>query len=1098
MGVINAIKNLMIKDIEFKINYREEFIELIPNKKISTISEIQEIIEFYGFNIAENTVQIDYIDVYQLYYEGNKKSDLYQYFGLPDLFKGLLNVKNDGNYLVDEQVKYSFYFKDNYGIYNTQINNIIYNSTNNISKILPVDIYSFLNRLKSYNTSNSLNNKVVEQFDMLKQIKNFSKDLNINVDQRILDEDELVILKEIKMDFDDDGETLNLYPIFDENPIINKQLNSKFLSNSNIKDFYSVIVNGKKIKYVLPNKEIMEKVKENTELKDENRLEFLSGKSELFTEEELNFENFSERVAALGYFQSRSSESSNENQFKWRTEDYNERLSYPNIVLNGILITLTPKDKVGLEKKLLDLNYENKNCCEYSFFDNEKEYKTVLAKAEIEELIKQINTSIKNIEDIENTKKLEEILEIYKKNKMQYLPFEGKYVLILDEEEINERIEFLNEKSKGTKTLIAKNNLEELEYIDIIDEELIGIEEAEIPNSLKDSIQLYEFQKNGLKKLQSLYLKSRNNGILLCDDMGLGKTIQILTFLGWLKERGDLSIGLIVAPTSLLKNWDDQYDGEIQKFFEDDTFHTYHMKGRIDDYDLYEIENADLVFTTYTTLRINSVKLANIKWSVIICDEAQKIKNPNAMVSNAIKIQNSEFKIACTATPIENSLIDLWNLVDFVKPGLLNSLKHFKSVYMSKKNNEDINNSLKETIDNYYIRREKDILPKELPKKNIKIYLEKATADEKNVLNRLMKTEKSSLALVNKLIYASSHISLVKDREVFREKPDELINSSTKLKITLKILEDIKRKDEKVLIFTRSIKMQKILFKAIKSYFNFPPAIINGRVSSIDKRGQLLNTFKRKNGFNVIILSPDVAGFGLTITEANHVIHYMRLWNPAKEDQATDRVYRIGQNKNVTVHYPILSFNKSEEYNFDNVTDYIRSPLINLVESPEEKLNSLLMKKKDMLLNFFLSGESRSIKLDDFSDNKTIEAISFEDIDTILTVDEYRRMIAHLFILDGFEVEFVNKPSLPVNVVAKKDNRKILVAAAKTYQDEDLEALKFYKNELEQKENKNYEHQYIVMDKMDESESIKGKTFISSKLNENEVFMSDIRKIKSN
>jgi hypothetical protein len=228
MNIMNAIKNLMIKDIEFKINYKEDFIELIPSKKISTISEIQEITEFYGFNIVEDVVQINYMDVYQLYYEGNNKSNLYQYFGLPDLFKGLLNVKNDGNYLVDEQVKYSFYFKDNYGIYNTKINNIIYNSTNNINKILPEDMYKFLNELKSYNISNSLNKKVVEQFDMLRQIKNFSKDININVDQRIVDEDELVILKEIKINFDDDGETLNLYPIFDENPSINKQINSKF------------------------------------------------------------------------------------------------------------------------------------------------------------------------------------------------------------------------------------------------------------------------------------------------------------------------------------------------------------------------------------------------------------------------------------------------------------------------------------------------------------------------------------------------------------------------------------------------------------------------------------------------------------------------------------------------------------------------------------------------------------------------------------------------------------------------------------------------------------------------------------------------------
>jgi superfamily II DNA or RNA helicase len=470
-----------------------------------------------------------------------------------------------------------------------------------------------------------------------------------------------------------------------------------------------------------------------------------------------------------------------------------------------------------------------------------------------------------------------------------------------------------------------------------------------LPNSLRPEFPLKDHQMEGVRWLQHLWSKCPNDcrGALLADDMGLGKTLQLLTFLAaQIEDDPNLDPCLIVAPVSLLENWKD----EINKFFESGTLSCLTLYGaRLSTLRLSRSEidaelrsagvgkllvrnwlgGSRIVLTTYETLRDLEFSLSRQKWSIMICDEAQKIKNPNALVSRAAKKQNARFKIACTGTPVENTLTDLWCLFDFIQPGLLGSLTRFGQRYRMpiEAETEDEKarvRELREIIEPQKLRRMKHEVAKDLPRKveveecrslllserQRAIYSQEVDRFRKNSLATLSdKSASTHLGLLQKLRRICSDPQALYGPAV----PELLVEAakhSPKLSWMLIQLHRIHEKAEKAIIFCELRDLQRKLQAAIAERFGIVPEIINGETATSadnpNNRQARIKQFQAESGFGVIILSPLAVGFGVNIQGANHVIHFTRTWNPAKEDQATDRAYRIGQTKDVFVYYPVV------------------------------------------------------------------------------------------------------------------------------------------------------------------------------------------------
>lgn len=498
---------------------------------------------------------------------------------------------------------------------------------------------------------------------------------------------------------------------------------------------------------------------------------------------------------------------------------------------------------------------------------------------------------------------------------------------------------------KPRKGLILKPNIVKVDY-----EERRGVlaipagQQAKLPDSLKSGIALKEHQVTGVSWLRHLWSLSPQEcrGAVLADDMGLGKTVQLLTFIATcLEENPQADPFLIVAPVSLLENWQE----EMEKFFMTGTFPLLTLYGpeltrlRTPNINLDDglagirllrrnwLGNAKVVLTTYETLRDLEFTLAAQKWSAVICDEAQKIKNPNAMMTRAAKKQNVRFKIACTGTPVENSLADLWSLFDFIQPGLLGALNEFGSTYRKPIEAETEEQKqrveeLRAIIEPQLLRRIKADVAKDLPRK---IIVESCTnlplsnrqrTYYANAITQHREQSAEGVGLKNHLGLLFYLRRLCADPQPMGQHSnlatplEEIEEHSPKMKWLLAELGKIKTKNEKVILFCELRDVQRLLQRAISERFDFVPAIINGDTSTSSKRAvsrqKQISAFQEKIGFCAIILSPLAAGFGLNIQAANHVIHFTRTWNPAKEDQATDRAYRIGQTKEVFVYCPVV------------------------------------------------------------------------------------------------------------------------------------------------------------------------------------------------
>ena len=523
------------------------------------------------------------------------------------------------------------------------------------------------------------------------------------------------------------------------------------------------------------------------------------------------------------------------------------------------------------------------------------------------------------------------IFNSYKENKKMHRLKNGNY-LDLRDDNISKALELIeslginddinNIKISSSKAMYIDKILKENDYkfvkcdnyIESIIQRYnqISKKNYEVPNHL--NAKLRDYQVEGYKFLNTL--SDFRFGGILADEMGLGKTIQVITFL--LSKQNTKSI--VIAPTALIYNW----KNEIEKFAPTLKVGLAYKDTKLRQNIVEEVNNYDVILTTYGTLKNDIEKYEQISFDFCIIDEAQYIKNPISTNSKVVKKINAKVRFALTGTPIENNLLELWSIFDFIMPGYLYDKSKFQSIFI---NNHKNNSLLKSMVAPFMLRRTKKQVLKELPKKiEQKIFIE-LTQEHRKIYNAYIKVIKNKIKELN-LDKITVFSYLTKLRQLCLV-PNLMVKNyngkSTKLLVTLNILEQ--SKDKKVLIFSQFTKVLKEIGSELEKN-NISYSYLDGSTKAQD-RSKLVEEFNTTDKNKVFLISLKAGGTGLNLTSASIVIHFDPWWNPAVEDQASDRAHRIGQKESVNV---IKLVTKGT----------IEEKVIELQESKKELINEIL------------------------------------------------------------------------------------------------------------------------------------------------------------
>ncbi|HYA86229.1 MAG TPA: DEAD/DEAH box helicase, partial [Nitrospirota bacterium] len=433
--------------------------------------------------------------------------------------------------------------------------------------------------------------------------------------------------------------------------------------------------------------------------------------------------------------------------------------------------------------------------------------------------------------------------------------------------------------------------------------------EAIVPAQMDTSFKakLRPYQQRGVAWLS--FLHSLRFGMCLADDMGLGKTVQVLALLRSLKSNGEKGASLLVVPASLLSNW----AAEIGKFTPELTFAIAHPSGKDETGETpkekQDIDRLDLVITTYSLVQKYEL-LQTYEWKYVILDEAQAIKNPMTKQSRAVKKLIAANRIVMTGTPVENRLSDLWSIFDFINPGLLGSSQEFSRFAKNLNKDPEGYARLRKVIGPYILRRlktDKSVisdLPEKVEMKTWSYLGKKQAILYQKLVDDLRRSVETAEGIQRKGIILSS---LMKFKQICNH-PDQYLGTGTfdekesgKFNRLREICETIYAKRERVLIFTQFREMTEPLAGFLRTLFGHEGLVLHGG-TPVGERKEIVAKFQDEEYVPFIVLSLKAGGVGLNLTAANHVVHFDRWWNPAVENQATDRAFRIGQKKNVVVH----------------------------------------------------------------------------------------------------------------------------------------------------------------------------------------------------
>ncbi|PYI52625.1 DEAD/DEAH box helicase [Paenibacillus flagellatus] len=411
-----------------------------------------------------------------------------------------------------------------------------------------------------------------------------------------------------------------------------------------------------------------------------------------------------------------------------------------------------------------------------------------------------------------------------------------------------------------------------------------------------------------------LFLRRFGLGGCLADDMGLGKTIQWITYALAVKERDRPSTpSLLICPTSVLGNW----QKELERFAPELNVRLHYGPNRAKgDAFAESVRDCDVVLTSYALAHLDEEELTSVRWSSVCLDEAQNIKNAYTKQATSIRKLEADHRIAMTGTPIENRLSELWSIFDFINPGYLGNLRAFTQRYASrieKTQDKELIGQVQKLAQPFLLRRVKSDpaieldLPEKLESKTyVSLTVEQATlyenviADLFDRLDRLPPMERRGmiLASLTKLKQICNHpATYTKETAVSADRAAR----SQKLERLLDMVKELRAEGDRCLVFTQFVEMGQLLQRSLARESGEDVLFLHGGTPKA-QRDRMIERFQSGDGSGIFLLSLKAGGIGLNLTAANHVFHYDRWWNPAVENQATDRAFRIGQTKRVQVH----------------------------------------------------------------------------------------------------------------------------------------------------------------------------------------------------
>jgi superfamily II DNA or RNA helicase len=471
------------------------------------------------------------------------------------------------------------------------------------------------------------------------------------------------------------------------------------------------------------------------------------------------------------------------------------------------------------------------------------------------------------------------------------------------------------------------------------------IAKAKKPRGLKATLRPY--QEQGLSWLR--FIHDIGSGGVLADDMGLGKTIQTIALLLGLKQEKEEVCALIVAPTSVVTNW----IREIEKFAPTLTTALWHGAGRKEQVD--DLQNANVIVTSYALLRRDIDLLKKLPLTYAILDEAQNIKNPMSATAAAAKDLRAQHRLALTGTPIENRLSEIWSIFEFVSPGLLGPLQKFEEKYARPIDQGDSKQAarLRAVIHPFILRRTKNEVAKDLPPKIESDKIIDLVPEQKAIYMQVLREVRAQImGEVERVGVAKSQLHILAGLTKLRQAacdprllglPREFSHDdSAKLAALRELIDECQESGHKVLVFSQFVSMLKLIREALdedKVRYEYLDGSTMDRPERIDR-------FQTDPTIPVFLISLKAGGAGLNLTAADTVIHFDPWWNPAVEEQATDRAHRIGQNRVVTVYRLVAA------------------------GTIEEKILELKAKKKDLVASVLSedAGGQKRLTKDDLDD----------------------------------------------------------------------------------------------------------------------------------
>ena len=521
--------------------------------------------------------------------------------------------------------------------------------------------------------------------------------------------------------------------------------------------------------------------------------------------------------------------------------------------------------------------------------------------------------------DLEQAFKLIDILNIY--NDFDNMKIPNNKAIYLEKLIEDEDLSFVNG-SKYVSNVVKKFDK-------------VKSKNYEIPKDLNATLR--DYQVSGFEFFKTL--SDYQFGGILADEMGLGKTIQTIAFL--LSNKDKKSI--VITPTALIYNW----KNELEKFAPTLKVGLLHAAKSEREKILDNIDNYDVILTTYTTYKNDIDKYKNINFDYCIIDEAQNIKNPDAIITKAIKNVNAKVRFALTGTPIENNLMELWSIFDFIMPGYLYNKSKFKSIFI---NNDKNIIELKNLIKPFILRRTKKEVITELPDKieqKIIIDLEKehkrAYKGYVNLITRKIKENNQDNITVFSYLTKLRQLCLSPELMVKNYQ-----GKNSKLDVLINIIND--SSDEKILVFSQFTKVLEVIGKRLNEE-NISYSYLDGKTSAKD-RVKLVEEFNTNNN-KVFLISLKAGGTGLNLTSANIVVHFDPWWNPAVEDQASDRAHRIGQ-KNVVNVIKLIAKGTAEE-RVINLQETKKELIEDVINGNLDNSSTLKNLSKDDIIDLFMS-----------------------------------------------------------------------------------------------------------------------------------------------